>query len=268
MLVVGDVVGHGIHAAATMGRLRSAVHTLACQDLPPKEVLAHLDGIVLSLIRRESSHPTGAEENQTLERTLTGATCLYAVYDPVEGRCTWARAGHPPPVMVRPDRTALFPVLLAGPPLGIGALPFESAEIALPEGSLLALYTDGLIQGHEHDIEGGLSKLGDELVEPARTLEETCGNVTNALTADDRSDDVAIRYGAEPIRLRLILDSVLVCEVSDTSNSAPRLHHAGTSDEGGRGLYLVAQTTHRWGFRRTTVGKVVWAEQVIPDGQR
>lgn len=97
-----------------------------------------------------------------------------------------------PPVMVRPDRTALFPVLPAGPPLGIGALPFESAEIALPEGSLLALYTDGLIQGHEHDIEGGLSKLGDELVEPARTLEETCGNVTNALTADDRSDDVAL----------------------------------------------------------------------------
>ena len=91
---------------------------------------------------------------------MLGATCLYAVYDPVTRRCTMARAGHPPPAVVDPRRQVTFPDLPGGPPLGLGALPFESAELELAEGSLIALYTDGLIESRDPDIDVG--------TEPAR----------------------------------------------------------------------------------------------------
>jgi serine phosphatase RsbU (regulator of sigma subunit) len=95
-LVVGDVVGHGINAAATMGRLRTAVRTLADMELPPDELLAHLDDTVQRLAEEEADAP-----NHTL--TAVGATCLYAVYDPVTRRCAMARAGHPPPAIIDPQ---------------------------------------------------------------------------------------------------------------------------------------------------------------------
>jgi anti-sigma regulatory factor (Ser/Thr protein kinase) len=74
----------------------------------------------------------------------------------------------------------------------------------------------------------------------------------------------AVRYGSAPIRLRLIRQTGLICEVSDASNTSPRLRHARTTDEGGRGLFLVAQLARRWGTRYTTAGKIIWAEQTIP----
>ena len=99
-LVVGDVVGHGIHASATMGRLRTAVRTLADVDLPPDELLTHLDDLVIHL------PPTRPAPTAPPRRAGDiGATCLYAVYDPVSRRCTLARAGHPPPAVVTPDGT-------------------------------------------------------------------------------------------------------------------------------------------------------------------
>ncbi|MEU1308274.1 SpoIIE family protein phosphatase [Streptomyces cinnamoneus] len=183
-LVVGDVVGHGLHAAATMGRLRTAVQNFSTLDLPPDELLGHLDELVCRI-----DHDTASAGD---EPAVAGATCLYAVYDPTDGTCTLARAGHPLPALVRPDGTVDFPELPAGPPLGLGGLPFEAAELHLPEGSSLALYTDGLVRGRERDIGSALAILRIALGVPGRTPEETCEAVLEALPPDRRSDDIAL----------------------------------------------------------------------------
>ncbi|MGW6686258.1 SpoIIE family protein phosphatase [Streptomyces sp. NPDC054961] len=315
-LVVGDVVGHGLHAAATMGRLRTAVHTLAGLDYAPDEVLSHLDDLVNRLAdEQEPAH----ELSQG--RQIVGATCLYAVYDPVSRRCTMARAGHLPPAVVTSDGTVSLPDLPEGPPLGLGGLPFESAEWELAEGSLLALFTNGLVEARGHDLDEGLERLREALSRPGHSLEETCTAVQDALLPEHPRDDVALlvartrvlapeqvaawelpaeptaaararhlteatltgwgleelaftaeivvselvtnayRYGGgEPLTLRLIRDRSLICEVSDSSSTAPHLRRARTTDEGGRGLFLVAQLTERWGTRYTRDGKTVWTE--------
>ncbi|MGA5421318.1 SpoIIE family protein phosphatase [Streptomyces lavendulocolor] len=321
-LVVGDVVGHGIHAAATMGRLRAAVHTLANLDLTPDEVLSHLDDLVDRLAAEQ-------EPTDDLSRQVVGATCLYAVYDPVSRHCALARAGHPPPALVTPDGRASLLDLPAGPPLGLGGLPYESAELSLAEGSLLALYTDGLVQAgdrgtDERDVDERVADLCAALTGEARPLEDTCTAVREALLYDHPTDDVALlvartrvlaeekvatwelpaeataaarartltaarltewgledmhfttelivselvtnayRYGGGPITLRLIRDRHLICEVSDGSSTSPHLRRARSTDEGGRGLFLVAQLTERWGTRYTREGKTIWTEQALP----
>ncbi|MEU1668811.1 SpoIIE family protein phosphatase [Streptomyces sparsogenes] len=318
-LAVGDVVGHGIDAAASMGRLRTAVHTLADMDLPPEELLAHLDDLIIRL-----GEGRAGEEGEEDTAALLGATFLYAIYDPVTRRCTMARAGHPAPALVTPDGEVTFPSLPAGPPLGLGSLPFESAELELPEDSVIALYTDGLIETCDQDIDVGLARLSNALGQPGMPLEDLCSAVVDALLTSPPSDDVAlllarthslspghvaswdlptdpavvtsarslavrqlaewgleelmtttelivselvtnaIRHGTGPIRLRLIRHDVLICEVADGSNTSPRLRHARTTDEGGRGLFLVAQLTRRWGTRYTEGGKLIWAEQDLP----
>ena len=184
-LVVGDVVGHGIHASATMGRLRTAVRTLADVDLAPDELLTQLDDLVIRLDREEGPEVRGAEEASG----QVGATCLYAVYDPVSRRCTMARAGHPPPALVTPDGGVRFVDLPAGPPLGLGGLPFEAAEVQLEENSLLALYTDGLIEAPGHDIEVGIALLRKALSGPSAAPEETCERVLRTLLTGGPADD-------------------------------------------------------------------------------
>ncbi|SNT06332.1 SpoIIE family protein phosphatase [Actinacidiphila glaucinigra] len=233
-LVVGDVVGHGIHAAATMGRLRAAVQTL-----------------------------------------------------------------------------------------GLGGLPFESACFPVPEGSVLALYTDGLIRSPSLDTDRGLRHLFDALATPGAPLEEQCEAAVTGLADRGPADDVAlllartgalgeehvacwdipkdpaavasarskaarqlaswgledlafttelvvselvtnaIRYGSDPVRLRLIRDRTLSCEVFDGSSTSPHMRHARTTDEGGRGLFLIAQVAERWGARYAKCGKTVWSEQAL-----
>ncbi|MER5197546.1 ATP-binding SpoIIE family protein phosphatase [Streptomyces sp. NPDC002755] len=321
-LVVGDVVGHGIHAAATMGRLRTAVRTLADIDLPPDELLTHLDDIVLRPSGEASEDVDGEAPADVDGETAgdTGATCLYAVYDPVSRRFTLARAGHVPPALVTPDGTAEILELPPGPPLGLGGLPFEAAEVELPEGSLLALYTDGLVESRDHDVDAGLARLRHALTQPASSLEAICDHVVETLLPARPDDDVAlllarthalgadqvatwdlpaepaavararsdvsrqlsdwglekldytaelvvselvtnaIRYGQPPIRLRLIHDRALLCEVSDGSSTTPHLRRARVFDEGGRGLLLVAQLAEHWGTRHARRGKTVWAE--------
>ncbi|MFF4842735.1 SpoIIE family protein phosphatase [Streptomyces collinus] len=315
-LVVGDVVGHGLHAAATMGRLRTAVHNFSSLDLPPDELLGLLDELV-GRIDQDETPSDGAA-------AVTGATCLYAVYDPVSRRCTVARAGHPPPVLVRPDGTVEFPEVPAGPPLGLGGLPFETADLELAEGSRLVLYTDGLVEDRDRDIDDGLALLSEALGRAAgASPEETCRAVLDVLP-DRPGDDVAllvarthvlgpdrvaewqvppepaavsrirasvirqltdwgleeqsfttelilselvtnaIRYGRAPIGVRLLRDRTLICEVSDRSTTSPHLRYAASTDEGGRGLFLVAQLADRWGTRYTPNGKIIWAEQPLP----
>jgi PAS domain S-box-containing protein len=185
-LVVGDVVGHGIHASATMGRLRTAVRTLADVDLPPDELLTRLDDLVIRLSAEANAAGGDDAENDV------GATCLYAVYDPVSRRCSLARAGHPLPALVTPDGAVGFLDLPAGPPLGLGGLPFESTEIELPEGSIVALYTDGLVESRDHDIDLGLERLRRALTHPVPSLNTICDNVLRAVLPNRPADDVAL----------------------------------------------------------------------------
>ncbi|MEW2082776.1 SpoIIE family protein phosphatase [Streptomyces sp. NPDC005283] len=316
-LVVGDVVGHGLHAAATMGRLRTAVHNFSTLDLPPDEILSHLDDLVGRIDQEEVGADAGAG--------ITGATCLYAIYDPVARHCAMARAGHPAPALVHPDGSVSFPDLPAGPPLGLGGMPFETAELELKEGTQLVLYTDGLIEDRTRDIDVGIEMLRQALAShPDRTPEESCQAVLDELLPGRPKDDVALliartravppdrvaewdvpfdpaavagmratvaekldewglselafamelvlselitnalRYGSEPVTMRLLRDRTLTCEVADGSSTSPHLRYAATMDEGGRGLFLVAQMAERWGTRYTPQGKVIWAELSLP----
>ncbi|ELS55222.1 putative magnesium or manganese-dependent protein phosphatase [Streptomyces viridochromogenes Tue57] len=185
-LVVGDVVGHGIHASATMGRLRTAVRTLADVDLPPDELLTHLDDLV--------THLTSDDDNIVRDLPYTGgvgATCLYAVYDPVSRICTLASAGHVPPAVLLPDGSVSIVRLTPGPLLGVGGLPFEATELELPEGSLLAFYTDGLI-ARDRDVGLGLERLCQALTDTVPSLEDGCDAVLDALLPESPADDVAL----------------------------------------------------------------------------
>ncbi|MFE2386154.1 SpoIIE family protein phosphatase [Streptomyces misionensis] len=185
-LVVGDVVGHGLHASAAMGRLRTAVRTLADVDLPPDELLAQLDDLVIRL-------STGLETGGEPPTADLGATCLYTVYDPVSRVWSLASAGHPWPALLTPGGTAEFVELPTGPPLGLGGHPFESVEVPLPEGSLLALYTNGLVEGHDRDVDTGLRGLRTALGATLPSLETTCDHILKELLFDRRpADDVAL----------------------------------------------------------------------------
>ncbi|MFF7755438.1 SpoIIE family protein phosphatase [Streptomyces sp. NPDC007971] len=181
-LVVGDVVGHGIQSSATMGRLRTAVRTLADVDLPPDELLTHLDDLVTHLAAEDSGE----------EVAELGATCLYAVYDPVSRRLSLAAAGHPAPALVLPGGTPEFLPMTAGPPLGVGGLPFEAMEVDLPEGSVVALYTDGLIDDRDRDVDHATDELRRALGAPADSLEDLTDNVLKAVMPEQPTDDVAL----------------------------------------------------------------------------
>jgi PAS domain S-box-containing protein len=184
-LVVGDVVGHGIPSTATMGRLCTAVRTLADVDLPPDELLTHLDDLVTHLAAGDAHD--GAAEIAEL-----GATCLYAVYDPVSRRLALAAAGHPAPALLLPDGTVRLVDMTAGPPLGVGGLPFEATELELPEGSVVALYTDGLVEDRDRDVDHATAELCRALAAPATSLDALCDGVLKAVLPEEPGDDVAL----------------------------------------------------------------------------
>ncbi|MEV6796660.1 ATP-binding SpoIIE family protein phosphatase [Streptomyces sp. NPDC051320] len=184
-LVVGDVAGHGMNAAATMGRLRTTVAALAALDLAPEELLARLDDLVV-----QSGAVRTADE---AEDQAFGVTCLYAIYGPASRICVVARAGHPPLVLVTPGGRAELLDLPAGPPLGLGGLPFESTEVQLPEDAVLALYTDGMVESRDRDIDVGNRALCEAVSRSDRgPLEDLCDNVTAALLPRPPEDDAAL----------------------------------------------------------------------------
>jgi serine phosphatase RsbU (regulator of sigma subunit) len=173
-LVVGDVTGHSIHAAALMGQLRTTIAALARLGHPPEEIMAQLSAVV-------SEH---GEE--------TGATCVYAVHDPASRRCRFTSAGHPPPAHCHPDGTTEFLDVPAGLMLGVGPSHYPATDIELPPGSVLALYTDGLIEQPGQDITTGMARLARALTaSPARSLDDLCDSVLASLGADAR-DDIAL----------------------------------------------------------------------------
>ncbi|MFD7438427.1 SpoIIE family protein phosphatase [Streptomyces sp. NPDC059861] len=185
-LVVGDVVGHGLDAAAAMGSLRTTVRTLAHMELPPDELLARLDDTVERLAEEDTDDSDQAA-------TVVGATCLYAVYDPVTRKCSMATAGHLPPAIVDPQGRVNFPDLPTGAPLGIGlGVPFEAVELELPEGSLIALYTDGLVETREDDIEEGMHRLAATLEQRDLPLEELCTRATEPAKGQAACDDASL----------------------------------------------------------------------------
>jgi serine phosphatase RsbU (regulator of sigma subunit)/anti-sigma regulatory factor (Ser/Thr protein kinase) len=188
-LVIGDVAGHGIHASATMGRLRTAVRTLADVDPPPGELLTHLDDLVMHLT---SDEQTGVAPGGQPIASEIGATCLYAVYDPISCHCTLATAGHPLPVLVTASGAAEIASDHIGPPLGVGGTPFETIELDLAPGSVLALFTDGLIESRHRDIGQGLAELCQVLALPALSLEAAGDAVISAMGTDRPADDVAL----------------------------------------------------------------------------
>jgi serine phosphatase RsbU (regulator of sigma subunit)/anti-sigma regulatory factor (Ser/Thr protein kinase) len=305
-LVIGDVAGHGVHAAVTMGRLRAAIHTLAGLELQPAEALQQLDELMQTLGQREPHF----------------ATCVYAVFDAVSGTCEMASAGHLSPLLVRPDGTSQFLDVPPAPPLGIGGGHIESRQFQIDDGSLFVLYTDGLVETRGRDIDDGLNRLrrvfGPGSIK--RPLEDLCKATLDGVYADHQRDDIAvllarlsripdghhaawtlpdkptsvrrartlvsgqmekwelgdlayttellvselvtnaINYATGEVSLRLILDSALVCEVSDDAAAMPRLRNADDDAESGRGLHVVSQLAQRWGTRRTPAGKAVWFE--------
>ncbi|MDH2393840.1 SpoIIE family protein phosphatase, partial [Streptomyces sp. HNM0663] len=371
-LVVGDVMGRGLRAAVAMGELRTAVRTLALLDMEPAEVLSALDeiarglgtpgghtgpgGVQAARVAHKASARTartGGDDGEdgkggkTREADLSEvylATCVYAVYDPVTRRCTFANAGHLPPVLVEPGEEALLLDVPPGMPLGVGGEPFEEVEVELPEGALLALYTDGLVESRDHSLDEGLRAFRAALADPARPpsghgpsptalradpsqfLEDVCDHVLSTLDTRHGEDDIALlmariqglpaeavgdwrlpreprsvgrarelaraqltawdlealvdtvellvselvtnalRYGEGEIRLRLLRDRTLVCEVWDAGLVQPRRRRARDTDEGGRGLQLVGLLSAGWGSRRTPRGKTVWFELGLPDG--
>ncbi|MEV8454018.1 SpoIIE family protein phosphatase [Streptomyces sp. NPDC052095] len=335
-LVVGDVMGRGLRAAVAMGELRTAVRTLALLDLEPAEVLAALDEVARGLGTPGGTASGGGSQwpsraaHKSREADLSEvylATCVYAVYDPVTRRCTFANAGHLPPAVVEPGGRARLLDVPPGMPLGVGGEPFEEVEVDLKEGALLALYTDGLVESRDHPLDEGLDALRGALVEAERPVEELCDHVLTTLDTRHGEDDIALlmariqglpdeavgdwrlpreprsvgrarelardrllawglddlvdttellvselvtnalRYGEGEIRLRLLRDRTLVCEVWDAGLVQPRRRRARDTDEGGRGLQLVGLLSVAWGSRRTPRGKTVWFELALPDGE-
>ncbi|MFF9027938.1 SpoIIE family protein phosphatase [Streptomyces iakyrus] len=328
-LVVGDVMGRGLRAAVAMGELRTAVRTLAQLDLEPAEVLSQLDEIARGLGAPGGVQQATRAARRPREADLSEvylATCVYAVYDSVTRRCTFANAGHLPPVLVEPGEAALMLDVPPGMPLGVGGEPFEEVEVELPEGALLALYTDGLVESRDHPLDEGLQAFVSALSDPTQPLEDVCDHVLNTLDTHHGEDDIALlmarvqglptdsvgdwtlpreprsvgrareyaraqllawdmeplvdttellvselvtnalRYGEGEIRLRLLLDRTLVCEVWDSGLVQPRRRRARDTDEGGRGLQLVGLLSAAWGSRRTPRGKTVWFELPLPGG--
>ncbi|WP_326824540.1 SpoIIE family protein phosphatase [Streptosporangium sp. NBC_01639] len=173
-LVVGDVMGHGIRAAATMGQLRTAARTLASLDLSPAEVLFRLNRM-----------------SQDLDATQI-ATCVYATYDPVTRSCAIASAGHMPPILVRPGERPERLELPPGLPLGIGNETVEMHELVLPHDALLAFYTDGLVESRERDIDEGIGMVCDLLADRNQDLEEVCDRTIDAQRPGHERDDIAL----------------------------------------------------------------------------
>lgn len=327
-LVVGDVQGHGLHSAVTMGRLRTAIRTLADLDLSPEELLTHLDDQVSRF---------QDEDGEGLSGKAAGTTCVFAVFDPISRLCVVARAGHPPPALASADGRVEVLDLPGGPHLGLGGAPFESGEVTLTDGDLLVLYSDGLVKSWDQGIDVGIGRLREALSDaqiappaglshPGHGLDDVCDAVIGRLVPYRPHDGVAllvvrvrglnpdhhvtwelppepevvgrartlaarkladwgleelefttelvvselvtnaIRYGSPPIQLRLIRDRRLICEVSDDSSTSPHVRRALDTDEGGRGMFMVAQVAQLWGTRYHARGKTIWAAQPLPDG--
>ncbi|MFJ7983979.1 SpoIIE family protein phosphatase [Streptomyces sp. NPDC096351] len=174
VLVIGDVMGHGTAAAAVMGRLSATVRALARLDLAADEMFHQLEAAL-----RDLAEPMIA-------------TFLSVVVDPATGRCGITRAGHPPPAVVLPDGTVRLLDVPPGLPLGVGGVDYTTTEVVLPLGSVLVLYTDGLVESRSSDIDARLTELTDLLAAPVPSLPALCDRLLTHLVPASADDDIAL----------------------------------------------------------------------------
>ncbi|MFE6224901.1 PP2C family protein-serine/threonine phosphatase [Microtetraspora glauca] len=174
LLVVGDVMGHGLDAAVDMNAYRSALREVAATDLPPHRVLRHLDAVV-------------AEDG-----ARRPATCLLVRVDPGRGTATFASAGHLPPAVFGPDGVAELVDLPVGPPLGTGVGGYEPATRELGQGDTLLLFTDGLVERRGEDIDASLARLAGLRLPPEPGPRQVVDEVLDRLDARRAEDDVAV----------------------------------------------------------------------------
>ncbi|MET9530740.1 MULTISPECIES: SpoIIE family protein phosphatase [unclassified Streptomyces] len=242
-LVVGDVMGHSMTSAAIMGQLRTTAQTLAQLDLPPAEVLHHLD---------EQAQRLGSDRM---------ATCLYAVYDPVAHRITIANAGHPPPVLLHLGGRAEVLRVPPGAPIGVGGVDFEAVELDAPAGATLLLYTDGLVESRLRDVWTGIEQLRERLAATAELtgpdhsppLEALCDDVLDMLGPGDRDDDIAL--------LAARFDGIAPSDVAywflDPEEQAPR-----------RARRLVRRALERWGLEEMSDSVELLVSEVVTNAVR
>ncbi|MFE5891365.1 SpoIIE family protein phosphatase [Streptomyces sp. NPDC056462] len=242
-LVVGDVMGHSMTSAAIMGQLRTTAQTLAGLDLPPQEVLHHLD---------EQAQRLGTDRM---------ATCLYAVYDPVSHRITIANAGHPPPVLLHLGGRAEVLRVPAGAPIGVGGVDFEAVELDAPAGATLLLYTDGLVESRLRDVWTGIEQLREKLAATAQLtgpdhpppLEALCDEVLDMLGPGDRDDDIAL--------LAARFDGIAPSDVAywflEPEDAAP-----------GRARRLARRALARWGMEELTDSVELLVSEVVTNAVR
>ncbi|MFF3380161.1 SpoIIE family protein phosphatase [Streptomyces sp. NPDC002680] len=242
-LVVGDVMGHSMTSAAIMGQLRTTAQTLAGLDLPPQEVLHHLD---------EQAQRLGTDRM---------ATCLYAVYDPVSHRITIANAGHPPPVLLHLGGRAEVLRVPSGAPIGVGGVDFEAVELDAPAGATLFLYTDGLVESRLRDVWTGIEQLREKLAATAQLtgpdhpppLEALCDEVLDMLGPGDRDDDIAL--------LAARFDGIAPSDVAywylDPEDAAP-----------GRARRLARRALSRWGLEDLTDSVELLVSEVVTNAVR
>ncbi|RDS63336.1 serine/threonine protein phosphatase [Streptomyces sp. M7] len=242
-LVVGDVMGHSMTSAAIMGQLRTTAQTLAGLDLPPQEVLHHLD---------EQAQRLGTDRM---------ATCLYAVYDPVAHRITIANAGHPPPVLLHMGGHAEVLRVPAGAPIGVGGVDFEAVELDAPAGATLLLYTDGLVESRLRDVWTGIEQLREKLAATAQLtgpdhpppLEALCDDVLDMLGPGDRDDDIAL--------LAARFDGIAPSDVAywhlDPEDAAP-----------GRARRLARGALSGWGMEELTDSVELLVSEIVTNAVR
>ena len=238
-LVVGDVAGHGVRAAVTMGRLRTAIRTLARLELPPAETLQQLD---------ELMHELGVREPHF-------ATCVYAVFDAVSGNCEIASAGHLPPLLVSPDGRSEFLDISPAPPLGIGAGPIQTRVFKIKDGSLLVLYTDGLVETRTSDIDEGLERLRGTFGpgSASRPLEDLCKATLAGVYADHQRDDIAVLMA----RLRRLgRDQHITWKLASELTSARRAR------------LLVRRRLKRWGLSELIPTAELLASELVTNAVR
>ncbi|TQK52148.1 serine phosphatase RsbU (regulator of sigma subunit) [Streptomyces sp. SLBN-118] len=242
-LVVGDVMGHSMTSAAIMGQLRTTAQTLAGLDLPPQEVLHHLD---------EQAQRLGTDRM---------ATCLYAVYDPVAHRITIANAGHPPPILLHLGGRAEVLRVPPGAPIGVGGVDFEAVELDAPAGATLLLYTDGLVESRLRDVWTGIEQLRERLAATAQLtgpdhsppLEALCDDVLDMLGPGDRDDDIAL--------LAARFDGIAPSDVAywflDPEDSAPS-----------RARRLARRALARWGLEELSDSVELLVSEVVTNAVR
>ncbi|RDG40112.1 SpoIIE family protein phosphatase [Streptomyces corynorhini] len=242
-LVVGDVMGHSMTSAAIMGQLRTTAQTLAGLDLPPQEVLHHLD---------EQAQRLGTDRM---------ATCLYAVYDPVAHRITIANAGHPPPILLHLGGRAEVLRVPPGAPIGVGGVDFEAVELDAPAGATLLLYTDGLVESRLRDVWTGIEQLRERLAATAQLtgpdhappLEALCDDVLDVLGPGDRDDDIALLAA----RFDGIAPSDVACWSLDPEDAAP-----------GRARRLARRALARWDLEELSDSVELLISEVVTNAVR